>query len=225
MEFFHPTMAPFTIALMIVALIAVLEVGGLLFGVAFSGLVDAALPDFELDAELDAEVDTELDGAGAGLIGGLLSWLGLGKTPFLIVLAAFLLSFGVAGVLLQNAVNSAFGFFPPALIAAPIGLLAALPATHFLSGAVAKVFPKEQTDAVSVDSFVGRVAVIIRGEARQGAPAEAKMKDAKGATQYLLVEPDAQDAKFVAGDEVLLIEKAGPVFRAVINQSELLSAD
>ncbi len=222
MEFFHPALAPFTIAFMILGLIALLEVGGLLFGVAFSGLIDAALPDFEIDADIDADIEGELE-TGGGMIGGLLSWLGLGKVPFLIVLAAFLGSFGAIGLLLQNAINGAFGFFPPALVATPVALFAALPVTRILSVGVAKIFPKEETDAVSAETLIGRIATIIRGVASTGSPAEAKLTDATGHTHYVLVEPDTQKSQFVAGDQVLLTERNGAVFRGAINENEALT--
>ncbi len=61
MDFFHPELAPFTIALLIMAFIALLELGGLLFGVAFSELVDSALPD------LEGDMDADLAGSGGSL--------------------------------------------------------------------------------------------------------------------------------------------------------------
>jgi hypothetical protein len=208
------------IALMLLGLIALLEVGGLLFGVAFSGLVDSALPDLAADADID--MDADIDGAeGAGAFSSALSWLGVGKAPLLIVLAAFLAAFGVIGVLGQNFMNGALGFFPSALIAGPLAFIAALPVTRVLAIAIGKMFPKEETDAVSRDMMIGRVAKIIRGTARKGAPAEAKVIGPKGNTHYILVEPEG-DEEFAFGAEILLTEKTGPVFRGVVNTSDAL---
>jgi hypothetical protein len=83
---------------------------------------------------------------------------------------------------------------------------------------------QEESDAVSTQSFVGKIAVVMRGEARKGFPAEAKLRDLQGATHYVLVEPDEENAVFPAGSEVLLTEQAGAVFRAIINPSRALSA-
>jgi hypothetical protein len=87
-----------------------------------------------------------------------------------------------------------------------------------------RVMKQEESDAVSRDTFVGKVAVVVRGEARKGFPAEAKLRDLTGATHYVLVEPDEENAVLPAGAEVLLVEQAGAVFRAIMNPSRALSA-
>lgn len=225
MDFFHPAMSPFVISFMIMAGIALLEIIGLVFGVAFSELVDAALPEFDLDTDIDIDADADIDadiGGGANAFGTALSWLGLGKVPLLIVLAAFLGSFGAIGALLQNGFHGFFGSYLAVFIAAPAAFIAALPVTRMLSSSVAKILPKEETDAMSTDSFIGRIAVIIRGEARRGTPAEAKLTDAKGTAQYILVEPDEADVVFAADEEILLVEKEGAIFRGTRNSSPAL---
>lgn len=225
MEFFHPAMSPFTLAFSIMGAIALLEICGLAFGVAFSELVDAALPDLDIDADIDLDVDSDMGsdvGADAGGIASALSWLGLGKVPLLIVLAAFLGAFGAIGMVLQNSFHGIFGNYLSVFIAAPVALVASLPVTRILSSGVAKIFPKEETDALSTDSFIGRIATIIRGEAHSGNPAEAKLTDAKGTAQYILVEPDEADVKFTAGEEILLVEKEGAVFRGTRPSSPAL---
>ncbi|MCA8899419.1 MAG: DUF1449 family protein, partial [Hyphomonas sp.] len=45
MDFLTPAVAPFTIALIIMAMLAVMEIVGLMFGMGLSGLLDSALPD------------------------------------------------------------------------------------------------------------------------------------------------------------------------------------
>ncbi len=211
MEFFSPAVAPFTTALAIMALIAALELAGLLFGVAFSGLVDGALP------EMDADID------GGDAIGKLFAWLYVGKVPVLIVFAAFLAGFGLSGLAMQSVIAGVFGSPLPALVAAPLAFFAALPLTRLLAGAIALILPREETDAVSSDTFVGRIAEIVRGEARMGAPAEAKLADGHGQTHYILVEPDEGGVAFAAGAEILITEQHGAVFRGVLNANSALS--
>lgn len=227
MEFFHPALSPFTIALMVMGLIALLEVVGLLFGVAFSGILDNMLPDFGGDFDLDGEIDMA-DANGADALGGsplthFLSWLCVGKVPVLILLAAFLAGFGLSGVILQNVVHGAFGFYLPGAAAVAVALMAALPATRFIGLAIARILPKEETDAVSTTSFIGAVAVVFRGEAKRGQPAEARLKDLKGTTQYVLVEPDTDDTTFAQGDEVVLVEISGAIYRAIANHNPALA--
>lgn len=236
MELFHPALAPFTIALLVMAFIALLEVVGLLFGVAVSNLVDSALP--EMDFEADLEVEAELSGTGApldvdgpsapnaaspGPFSQLLSWLCVGKVPILILLAAFLMGFGLTGLIVQTTLDGAFGFYLPSLIVATGALFVALPVTRHLGLAVSRAMPKEETDAVSLDTFVGRIAIIVRGDAKIDLPAEAKLKDSAGTTQYVLVAPDEADRVLPQGSEILLVQREGAVFRAILNTNAALS--
>ena len=238
MELFHPALIPFTAALIVLGLIATLELVGLLFGVAFSGLVDSALPDIELDADADFELDAELGGDGgplhvdgpdvpdmpsAGPLSQFLSWLCVGKVPVLILLAAFLLGFGLSGLIIQETVQGVLGLYLwPILVAVP-AFFVALPVTRYLGLSIAKIMPKEESDAVSRGAFIGAVATIIRGEAEHGKPAEAKLRDVHGTTHYILVEPDQIGLKFGQGNEVLLVKKSGSIFKAVINTNPVLS--
>ena len=230
MDFFNPGLAPFSIALMIFGLIVFLELAGLLFGIAFSGILDNLLPDIELAGDADigelGDIDgAELDGPAAGPLTHFLSWLCVGKVPILILFAAFLTGFGLSGLVLQSLSEATLGSYLPALIAAVPAFFAALPITRHMALALARILPSDTTDAVSTDTFIGRTAVIVRGVAKRGAPAEAKLKDARGTTQYILVEPDADDASFEQGVEILLVEKNGAVFRAIENDHPALSGD
>lgn len=238
MDLFHPALMPFTAALIVLGLIATLELVGLLFGVAFSSLVDSALPEFELDADADFEMEADLAGDGApldvdgpdlpdmpsaGPLSQLLSWLCIGKVPVLILLAAFMLGFGLSGLIVQETSQSILGLYLwPILVAIPAFMIA-LPTTRYLGLSIAKIMPKEETDAVSRATFVGAVATIIRGEAELGKPAEAKLKDVNGTTHYILVEPDQSGLKFAQGNQVLLVKKSGSIFKAVINTNPVLA--
>ena len=217
MDFLNPAVAPFTIALMIMAMLAVLEIAGLLFGVGLSGLLDSALPDFDADADADAP------DADVGALGAFSAWLSIGRVPLLVLIVAFLTGFGLAGVIGQSAVKSMLGFYLPVPLAVIGALVMALPVTRHLGLALARLVPKEETDAVSQDSFVGRTAIVIRGEAKPGFPAEAKLRDKAGTVQYVLVEPDETGTSFAQGAEVILVERKGPVFRAIMNTLPALS--
>lgn len=238
MDLFHPALLPFTAALIVLGLIAALELVGLLFGVAFSNLVDSALPEFELDADADFEIDAELSASGGpldvdgpdvpdmpsvGPLSQFLSWLCVGKVPVLILLAAFLLGFGLTGLVVQEASQGMIGLYLwPIQVAIP-AVMVALPTTRYLGLTISKIMPKEETDAISRNAFIGAVATIIRGEAEAGKPAEAKLRDVHGTTHYILVEPDQTGLKFAQGDEVLLVKKSGTIFRAVTNTNPVLA--
>jgi hypothetical protein len=221
MQLLDPAFAPFTIALILVALIALLEAVSLTFGAPASAVLDDLLPD--ADADIDLSTDTP-DAAAPGVFDSFLGWLGAGRVPMLILLAAFLLSYGVIGVIAQSLIHGVFGAYVPALIAGLVAFPLALFPTRWLGRAIARLFPKEESEAVSRGSFIGKIAIILRGEAMAGRPAEAKLKDTHGATHYLLVEPDEENERFVAGNEVLIVGKAGAVFRAIPNPSPALIA-
>lgn len=208
MNLFDPDLAPFTISLMLMGFILLAELGGALFGAPLSQVFDG-----------DADADTS---AGEG--GGVLSWLYVGRAPLVILLAAFLTGFGLSGLILQFALKSIVGGYLWGVLAVIPAFLAALPITRFVGGIFARFLKREHSDAASRDAFVGRIATVVRGEARRGFPAEAKLRDQQGAAHYILVEPDEDNTVFSAGCEVLLVEQAGAVFRAILNPSRALSA-
>lgn len=231
--------APFAVAIGLMLLIALVEGVGALFGFAVSGLVDSLLPDLDVpdvdvDLDLDADVDIglhapDLDapgvapGAGPGLLTQLLTWICFGRVPALVLLVAFLTAFGISGLVLQSLTHGVFGAYLPAWIAVLPALAVAVPSTRYLGLGLARIVPKEETEAVSRDSFIGKVVVVIRGEARRGLPAEAKFRDQHGQTHYVLVEPDRDDDVLPAGTEVLLVSQVGGAFRAIENTNAALS--
>ncbi len=223
-----PQSAPFFIALCVMLLIALMESISLFFGVALSGLIDSLLPDLDLpdgDLALDADADVpELQmGASGGPFTELLGWLCIGKVPALVLLVAFLTAFGLAGLIIQSVANGIAGFYLPSILAVGAAGAAAVPATRYLGLGLARIMPKVETQAVSRDDFVGKVAVITRGVARRGLPAEGKLKDRYGQTHYILVEPDLDGEEFKSGTEVLLVRRVSGTFRAIENMSAALS--
>ncbi|MEL7130054.1 MAG: YqiJ family protein [Pseudomonadota bacterium] len=223
-DFFHPAMTPFSIALGLMLFIAALELVGMLAGLGVSDLIDSALPDFDLDADIDAELDG-IDGtSGGGAFAEVLSWLAVGKVPVLVLIVSFLTAFGLAGFIGQSIFRGATGFYLHGGLAAIGAFAFALPATRHLGLGIAKVMPKEETDAVSRDSFIGQIAKVIRGEAKIGAPAEAKLKDFAGTVHYVLVEPDDEGTVFQQGDDIILVEKNGAIFRGIANTSSALES-
>ena len=228
MDIFHPALTPFSVALIIMAGLAALEILGLILGTGFSSLFDSVAPDVDLDIDLD--LDADIDGPdmpdldGAGPLTHFFSWLSVGKVPILVLLVAFLTSFGLIGLIGQHTIKSIFGFYLHGALAAGGAFFLALPVTRHLGLAIARIMPKEETDAVSRSTFIGKVATIMRGEARIGQPAEAKLQDGAGTVQYVLVEPDNETDAFIQGDEVILVEQAGAVYRAIANTNAALSS-
>lgn len=172
----------------------------------FSGLTDFA-PD--LDTDMDGQVE------GLGAADGLLSFLGLGRLPLMIWLALFLLLFMVIGYAGQQIVHGMTDALLSAWIAAPLAFVAAIPATVILARPLARIMPKDETTAVSIDSLIGRFAVLGTGTARPGSPARAKVIDIHGHPHFVMVEPDNEGQQFTSGEKLLLVRRNGDLFKAI----------
>jgi hypothetical protein len=85
----------------------------------------------------------------------------------------------------------------------------------FSGWALRPILPRDETESVSSDSFLGLEAQITVGTARTGRPAEARVRDKWGKTHYVMVEPDNAGSEFATGQNVLLIGRRDHIFRAV----------
>ena len=110
-----PALAPFTIALGVMLLIALTEIMGAFFGISPGNFLDELLPGGDAGLDLDAEAESGV--AGQGTLSQLLGWLCIGKVPVLVLLVAFLTAFGLAGFVLQAIVMALLGFHLPAFLA------------------------------------------------------------------------------------------------------------
>ena len=204
---------PFTTALVLMLAIGALEAASMLAGVTLSGAIEQLLP-----ADLVAEApDLE-----AGSMAQLLGWLRVGQVPVLMLLVIFLTAFGLIGLGLQALVSGLLPSPLPAWLASLPAFALALPVVRTSGGLIGRVMPRDETDAVSEDSFVGRVATITLGRATLGSPAQARLRDQHGQTHYVMVEPDAADSSFESGHQVVLVRRQGAVFRAISNTSAAL---
>lgn len=213
--------APFTFALALLVGLLGLEVVALLLGGSlmggdsdadldapvggeFDGAELTGLDLGDLDLDLDAP---ELEGAEAPTAsgGGVLGWLGIGKVPLLIWLAAWLMAFGLAGIGGQMLLRDAFTVALPAGLAAiPAALLAFWFARGF--GAVfARLLPKNETQALSESALGRRRGVVTQGTAARGRPAEVRVMDGYGNAHYLRAEPLNDQEQIASGTEVLVI--------------------
>jgi hypothetical protein len=210
---------PFTVALAVMFGIAFLEGVTVLMGFAISGMLDALLPDFDMDFDIEAELEAPSS------ISRMLSWLRVGKVPMLMLLIVFLTGFGLIGLALQSFLNGSFGFLLPNWLMSIPAFVLALPVVRIFGGALNRIMPSDETDAVSADSLVGRLATITLGTAASGSPAEARVRDMHGTTHYVMVEPDMAGESFAAQSSVLLVRNEGAVFKAITNPNPALVDD
>jgi hypothetical protein len=192
---------PFAAALVLMVLLALLQVVGLghLFG--------------------DHDLDTDHD----GLADGMLSLLGVGRVPFMVWLASFLLTFAALGVGIQALADGLLGAPLGRWVAAAIAAVAALPVTGVLVRPLAAIMPHDETSAVGLDSLVGRRAQIVNGRAAAGHPARARVHDQHGHAHYVMVEPHEPDSEMLEGDDLLLVRRESETFYGVALQERRLA--
>ena len=172
------------------------------------GSIDIA--DFEIaDVGADAEVDLDLDvesGPGTGTEAvGPAAWLGIGKMPILIWVAAVLMAFGLVGIVLQQTLLGTFGFALPAVVAVlPAGIVAILFAARF-GNFFARVLPKTESTALSERHLGRRTGTVTQGTARRGSPAEVRVSDRHGNLHHLRAEPLKDEDVIPAGTDVLVL--------------------
>jgi hypothetical protein len=194
---------PFAVALALMVLLGLVQVLGLgaLFG--------------------DADVDADADGHGPA--DGLLSFLGVGRVPFMIWLTTFLVLFAALGVGIQALADGLLGAPLDRWLAAALAALAAVPANGALVRPLAAILPGDETTAVGLDSLVGRRARIVTGRAAPGFPARAQVHDRHRRAHYVMVEPHEAGSEILEGDEVLLVRRENETFYGVPLQERRLA--
>jgi hypothetical protein len=222
---------PFTVSLTLMLAIAVMEGVSTMIGAGLSDLIDSVLPEMDVDLDLDADmdVDTDLDVDlnsdlhAPGIFTRLLSWLRVGQVPVLILAIVFLTAFGLVGLFCQSLSIKVLGQMLPSFLASVPALIVTFPLVRICGGILARILPKDETESVSEESFVGRVAVITLGTATPGKPAQARLSDQHGQSHYVMVEPDLADARLDQGTQVLIVSHQGAIYKAIENPSEALT--
>lgn len=191
---------PFTFSILLVLGIALIEGVGLLVGLSLMSWLDELTP-FDLDIDADADA-TSVPGLMA-----FLGWLCLSKLPLLVWLILFLSSFSIVGFVLNYVWLAVSGEILWRSISVVPALLGAMYLTHLIGGWISKVMPNTTTDALSVNSFQGSIAVLTQDGCRAGRPVEAALKDDAGTQQHVLVEIQQQGIELNTGAEVVLSDQ------------------
>jgi hypothetical protein len=182
---------PFSLALMVLLGLVILEIVGLLLAASPFHSIDHFLPDAP-------------DGA--------LEWLHVGKVPVLVLILLFLLGFSLSGFSIQLiSMHSAQQFFPASVVILP-ALFGGLFLVRTLGLAIGRLIPQDQSFAISDLALIGRLATISGGIAQVGCPAQARVRDQHGRLHYIQVEPE--QGELPLGTEVILTDKIGVCYRA-----------
>ncbi len=193
-----PENLPFAVALLLMLMIGAVEALGL--GIGAAGV----------DAHADADAD-------------LLAWLGFGRIPLLMTLVVLLALFGLVGIAGQQLAAALLGAPLSPWIAAPAALVAALPLTGISARGLARILPRDETTAISLEDLVGRRATVTVGTARQGSPARASVRDRHGQVHYVMAEPT--DGQAVGeGGTLLLVRREGEIFVGLAEGQDLFAS-
>lgn len=176
---------PFVFALLLLCVIGILEV---LFGF---------LPDIDLDLDADVEL-------GMGTYA--LDWLHIGRLPVIVVLVICLMFFSIIGITTQTIIIHYSGTSQVWLVSL-FSLLTTLCILHFFGGWLTELFPKDSSVAVSADTFIGKIATIVMGEATTDTYAQARLEDDQGKDHHVLVKPDNKTHTYKEGQRVVLVER------------------
>lgn len=199
-----PGYAPFTIALGVLIGIVAIEGLSMIAGHSASHLFETLLGGDGHDAP-------DADGEH-GMLGGALDWLNIGRAPFLALFAAALGIFAACGFVLQGIAGGIVAPLP-GWIAAILAAVPTVPATRWLSRAIGKVMPREETYVVAEADFVGRTGVITVGPARRGVVARMKLQDQHGNWHFPKIEPFTEEDEIPEGAFVLVIEQGERMLR------------
>lgn len=180
----------YSISLMIVFIIGALE--GLLALIGF-GLSNI------LEEVFDFDMDTDLPDTNASALTEGLSWINKGRVPVIMLGILFLGIFGGIG----SALHCSFPM--TMIISLPLTLVLSVFSTRWFSSILGKIMPKDETTAVSKDSFIGRTATITLGTATKEKFAEAKLTDVFGNTHYIMIKPE--DDVSVKQRETLIVSE------------------
>lgn len=196
-----PHVWPFSLALLLFASIVVLEVVMVMTGIG---------ADFGLDVSLD------LDIPDPSSYSKFLDWLGIGRVPYLISLAAFLLCFGFIGLFVQTLQLETISTALPWPLVAVGATLGSLPLVRIIDHGLGRIWPKDvESSAVPQDSLVGREAEVVLGTIGADSPGQIKVRDTHGTLHYGLAIADTSDETFVPGDRLLIVALRGPHFAVI----------
>ncbi|AMB43732.1 MULTISPECIES: OB-fold-containig protein [Methylobacteriaceae] len=209
-----PALFPFTLAAAVMAGLVAVEVLSLLVGHSLSELVEGAL-----GHEAGAPTGTDGVGAAADAHGpfspaALMSWINLGRVPFLILLILGLAVFALAGFALQGLAAALLAPLP-----APAAILlagaATLPALRVSTKAIARLIPRDESYVVTADDLIGATAEVTLGPLDQGLPGQVRAVDRHGNIHFLRTRAAPGAPAMEAGARVLIVDRADAVYVAV----------
>jgi hypothetical protein len=217
-SFAAPSVYPFTLAAFVMVGLVLVEGVSLLIGHSLSGLVDGLL-DHEGGFVHDG-LETDADASNAFSPTSWLSWLNVGRVPFLILLIVALAIFALAGFALQGVAGTLIGPLP-AWMAGIIAAALTVPALRSSSRVLARAIPRDETYVITADDLIGTTAEVTLGPLDAGLPGQVRALDRYGNAHFLRARAAPDAPAMAQGERVLLVDRADAVFLAVPAGPEL----
>ena len=160
---FEPYNTPFLYAFLFMLGILGLELISLLAGLGLSEMIDNLFDATDVGLEADADSDVEFENS---FLSKYIAWIKVKNVPMLILVILFLASFAITGFLTQSILSRFFGFTLSSLFSVPIAIFVGLPAYRWSAKVLGEKLFKEETSAISENTFIGLIAEINTGTAR-----------------------------------------------------------
>lgn len=192
--FLSPPLQPFSIAAAVLLALLLIEIVGLISGMAFSDLAEST--------------------AAGEVAENALSWLNLGRVPLLVLLIILLGLFAAGGMVLQAVAEKTIGLLPPLAASLLAGAFALL-ATRATSRAVARILPREESYVLTDQDLIGRVGTVTVGPLDARAVGKISVTDAHGNRHFPRARPATADEVIETGAKVLIVDLAGREYRVI----------
>jgi hypothetical protein len=140
-------------------------------------------------------------------------WIFIRNLPVMATIVAAASGFGVTGLITQGVVSALAGEWMSLGAACSVSAVGALGFVRGFSAIFKKLNLEHTSTAVSLQSLVGRTAVLTSPMTRQGYAGEAVVKDEFGSTHYVMVEPEAEGIEILAKEEFELVALSDGIFR------------
>lgn len=158
---------PFTVLLGLGLVVAALQ----LIGLGGDDDSDAALHEGDMDQDVDVDhgvdhadhdADSDADGDGEGDNFSLLSFIGVGKVPMLVVFLILFVTVGLLGWLLNGVIQSVIGSFPGLLIllTLPVATVSGAVFTSRVARLIGNLVPPLTTTASRAQALVGMTGTV-----------------------------------------------------------------
>ncbi|MFA5491170.1 MAG: OB-fold-containig protein [Candidimonas sp.] len=187
----------------------------LLMGASISSFIDGSMDaDVDVDVDVDMDVDVDVEpNIDVSPSWSFLSWLGLGKVPFMVLISTLMGFMTIAGIV-GNYLLWSIGINPVWWFTLIFAIVGSIFPTGIVSAKIAKWFPKDHTSAIQITQLLGKVGKL-HGNSTPELPAEMEIIDQHGQRHYVMVIPHKGEILPVGIDAVLVERKTDTLFTAI----------